>query len=81
MDKINIDKLIQTCAILSKRICTIEGHRHSSSWIFDQCMRVFDCKLPAESITFTVYINAPVMDWGEATIYRDGSMQMRTKSQ
>lgn len=77
MTNINTDKLIHSCVTLSHRICTIEGGFHSSSWIFDQCMRVFDrVNLPAEAITFRVYLNAPVMKYGFATIHRDGSMEL-----
>jgi hypothetical protein len=79
MKKINVAKLIESCDALQRRTITAEGCMHSSSRCFDACMRAFDKKdLPAESITFKVFFNAPVMKYGEATLNRDGSMQMRT---
>lgn len=79
MTAINIPAVISACDKLSHRIITVGGERRGSAFLFDQCMRAFDCKaLPAEAITFSVFINAPVMKDGEATIYRDGRFEMRT---
>lgn len=76
---INIDKLIESCDTLERRTIYAEGCMHTSSRCFDTCMRAFDNKaLPANSITFKVFINAPVMKYGEATVYRDGRLEMRT---
>lgn len=78
MTTINISGVINACDTLSRRIITVGGERRGSAFLFDQCMRAFDCKLPAEAITFSVFINAPVMKAGEATIHRDGRLEMRT---
>lgn len=79
MTNINIDKLIASCDSLAHKIVTIGGEHHGSSFIFNQCMRAFDCKaLPAEAITFSVFLNAPVMKDAEATIYRDGTLEIHT---
>lgn len=76
---INTPKLIESCDLLASRIVMIGGEHHGSSFIFNQCMRLFDNKrLPAEAVTFSVFINAPVMKPGEATIYRDGRLEMHT---
>lgn len=75
---INIDGVINACETLAHRIITIGGERHGSAFIFDKCMRAFDCGMPAEAITFSVFINAPVMKDGEATIHRDGTLEMHT---
>ena len=76
--EINIDKIIEASETLARRIITIGGEYHGSVFIFDQCMRAFDCKLPAQAITFDIFINAPVMKPGQATIYRNGNLEMRT---
>lgn len=78
MKNINIDRLIESCDLLQHRTILAEGCMHSSVRCFDACMRAFDREvLPAEAITFKVYFNAPIMAYGEATIYRDGRMEMR----
>lgn len=74
MTTINIDSILAATTTLNNRITSIEGKHHGSAWIFDQCMRAFDSKLPAEAITFTVFYNAPVMRAGLATIHRDGTL-------
>lgn len=78
MTTINISGVINACDTLSHRIITVGGERRGSAFLFDECMRAFDCKLPAEAVTFSVLINAPVMKAGEATIHRDGRLEMRT---
>ena len=79
MTSINIDNILKSSSILAHRITSIEGTKHGASWIFNQCMRAFDAKLPAEAITFKVFFNAPVMKSGFATIHKDGSMNLSTK--
>ena len=74
----DIDRLINSCNLLQMRTTAEPGYMHSSARCFDACMRVFDSKIPAESITFRIFLNAPVLKPGEATIYRDGHMEMRT---
>lgn len=78
MTAINISGVINACDTLSHRIITVGGEHMGSVFLFDKCMRAFDCKLPAEAITFSVFFNTPVMKAGEATIYRDGRLEMRT---
>lgn len=77
MTNLNISQIINACDTLSNRIISIGDEFHGSSWIFNQCMRAFDNALPAQAITFSVFINSPVMKDGEATIYRDGRLEMR----
>jgi hypothetical protein len=77
MTNLNTYNIINACDTLARRITSIGGKAHGSAWIFDQCMRAFDnSALPAQAITFTVFINAPVMKYGQATIYRDGRLEM-----
>lgn len=79
MAQINISAVIDACDSLSHKIVTVGGERRGSSFLFNQCMRAFDNKnLPAQSITFSVFLNAPVMRDGEATIDRDGNLTIRT---
>ena len=79
MTNINIEKLIEACDTLQRRTTYAKGCMHSSSKCFDACMRAFDKHdLPAEAVTFRIFLNAPVMKYGEATIHRDGRMEMRT---
>lgn len=77
MTNLHISNIINACDTLARRITTIGGEFHGSSWIFDQCMRAFDNALPAQAITFSVFINSPVMKAGEATIFSDGRFEMR----
>lgn len=79
--QINIAQVIEACDRLSRKVSTVEGGFHGSSFFFNACMRAFDCKaLPAEAITFSVRYNYPVNLDGEATIHRDGTLEMRTGS-
>jgi len=79
MTAINIERLIEACDTLQRRTTYAEGCMHTSARCFDACMRAFDCKaLPAEAVTFRIFLNAPVLQYGEATIHRDGRMEMRT---
>jgi len=81
---INYEKIKESCDTLARRVVSIEGKRFvyvraASAFLFDQCMRAFDnSRLPAQAVTFSVYINAPVNKDGEATIYRDGTLTMKT---
>lgn len=78
MTQINISDLIKSCDLLQARTIPAKGYMHSSVRCFDACMRTFDRKvLPAESVTYRVFFNAPVSMAGEATIHRDGQMEMR----
>ena len=73
-----IEKLIANCDRLQRITLNAEGYMHSSCRCFDTCMRAFDREvLPAEEITLSVYLNAPVMKPGEAEIHRDGRMVIR----
>jgi len=79
MTELNVQAVIEACDTLARRITEVGGKHHGAPWLFDQCMRAFDSKaLPAEAITFSVFINSPVMKPGEATIHRDGWLEMRT---
>ena len=78
MAPIDILALIKACDTLQSRTTYAEGCMHTSARCFDACMRAFDSELPAEAVTFQIFINAPVMKQGEATIHRDGRLEMRT---
>ena len=78
MININIDSIINACDTIQRRTAPSQGCMHSSVRCFDACMRAFGCKPPAESITFRIFLNAPVMKYGEATISRDGALMMHT---
>ena len=79
MTNTQIDGIIKACDTVARRCITIGGKYHGSVWLFNQCMRAFDCKaLPAQAITFEVYIGYPMMQEGEVTIDRDGHLTMRT---
>jgi hypothetical protein len=75
---LDIQAILKACDTLARRVITIEGGYHGSTFLFDQCMRAFDAKLPAEAVTFSVFINTPVMLPGSATIHRDGKLEMHT---
>ena len=78
MTQLNISAVLTACDFVASKIVTIEGEYHGSTWLFNQCMRAFDHKaLPAEALTFSVFLNAPVMANGEATIHRDGRTEIR----
>lgn len=78
MTNINTLKLIESCDLLSRRCSQIADTHHGSSWLFDKLMRAFESSEACVSITIPVFINAPVMSKGEATIGRDGSLSMHT---
>ena len=77
MTNTNIDKLLDNCQLLQNRTIYAEGCMHSSTRCFDACMRAFDAKVPAQSITFKIYFNAPILAESEATFYRAGRMEMK----
>ena len=74
----NTQNLIQACDTISHRCTMIAGTHHGSAWLFDKLMRYFDSDKAATSVTIPVFLNAPILKEGEATIGRDGSLQMRT---
>lgn len=77
MKPINTIEIINSCDTVARRCIEIAGTRHGGAWLFDKLMRTFSFDA-VESVTFEVYINAPVMRKGTATIGRDGSLVMRT---
>ena len=78
MIALNVSRLIEACDTLQRRTQYAEGCLSSSVRAFNACMRAFDRKEGAvEAITFKVFFTAPVMQYGVATIWRDGTMAMR----
>ena len=78
MKRINVGEVIRACDMLAREIITVGGEHHGSVFLFNQCMRAFDNKnLPADAITFSVFLNAPLMCKGEATIDRNGHLEIR----
>lgn len=76
MTNINTEKLITACDMVAQKCVTIGGKRHGSAWLFDQLMRAFTS--PAvDSVTYSVYLNAPLMCEGEAEINRHGDLILR----
>lgn len=80
MTPINHAEVAKACDFLYHHTISHEGCMHSSPRAFDACMRSFNCRIPAEAVTFRVYLNAPVMSLGEITIHRDGSFEVRRDS-
>lgn len=78
MTTTNILKIFEATDKVAQRCIKIAGTQHGSVWLADKLIRFFDKEQAAESITFEVFFNAPVMKAGEVTIHRDGSMEMRT---
>lgn len=72
MATLNIDNIIKACDTVASRVTNIGTVR-----LFDACMRAFTGTPKAEAITFSVFYNAPVMEWGEATIHSDGTYECR----
>ena len=78
MSNINVEAVIRACDSLSHKIITVGGEYHGSPFLFDQCMRAFDNRrLPAQAITFSVFLGMPLMCEGEATIDREGHLTIR----
>ena len=75
MESINVERLIQACDTLERRTTNASGCMHSSSRCFYACMKAFR---EAEAITFRVFLNSPIMEYGEATIHRTGKLEMHT---
>ena len=78
MANVHLNGVLNACDAVQRRTVYAEGCMHNSAKCFDACMRAFSGKLAAESITFKVFFNAPVMRLGEVTIHRNGEYQMRT---
>lgn len=71
-----IDMLLKNCDELQRRTQWAEGCMYNSVRCFDACMRAFDTDvLPAEAIAFKVFLTAPIMQYGEIRIHRDGRME------
>ena len=81
MTQINVDEIIKSCDKLQRRTISLKGYAHGSCRFFNICMRAFDCKVPAEAVTFRVFLNPPVMKEAEATIYRDGRLEVHTAAE
>ena len=80
MGEININEIINASQKLYIRTTRYfddpSGNTHSAVFIFNQCMKAFNAKLPAEAITFSVFYAHPVSMPGTATIHRDGRLEM-----
>lgn len=76
---INISKLVDACDKVEARCTRIAGTYHGSAWLFDKLMRFFESNIAAESVTFDVYLNIPIMSEGEAVISRNGELILRRK--
>lgn len=77
MKPINYSKVAEACDFIQRHTIFHAGYMHSSVRAFDALMRSFDCTLPAEAVTFRIFLNAPVMAPGEITVHRDGSYEVR----
>lgn len=88
-NNINVSRLISTmdylkhkCSMVAGKQCT-SANMHSLPWLFDKLMRFFSAEYAAESVNVPVavsyigneYVFPPVN--GEATIHRDGTVQIR----
>ena len=73
---INIQELIKACDTVYHRTTKICGTHHGSSWLFDKLMRYFESEPSAVSVDIPIFLNAPIMRDGVATIGRDGSLTM-----
>lgn len=73
---INVDELIKTCDKLSHRCTSICNTHHGSAWLFDKLMRYFESEPCADAVTLPIFINAPIMECGVATIHRNGLLEM-----
>lgn len=80
MSTLNVSAIITACDKVARRTTMIGGGFHGSAWLFDKVMRAFDnSHLPAQSITYAVTFNAPVMREGFAEIDREGNLRMWTE--
>lgn len=75
-NNIDIQNLITACDLVARRCTEIAGTHHGSAWLFDRLMRYFEREQSARAVTIPVFINAPAMRKGKATIGRDGSLTM-----
>lgn len=77
MTNINTIKLIDACDYVQRHCIKIADTYHGSAWLFDKLMRLFETETSCTSVTIPVILNAPILSNGEATIGRDGSVQLR----
>ena len=73
MYNIYLANIHEACDKVAAKVTNIGSVR-----LFDACMRAFTGTPKAEAVTFSVFINTPVMKWGEATIHNDGAYELRT---
>lgn len=73
-----LDNLLKSCDRVQRLTIPGEGYMHSSCRCFDACMRSFTGQLPARSVTFRVFFNAPVMKPGYAKFFSDGHVEFFT---
>ena len=77
MDNLDILAMIDASDKVARRCIEICGAHHGSAWLLSKSVRFFEREQAAQAVTIPVYINAPVMRPGEATIHRDGRLEMR----
>ena len=70
-------RYIKSAEYISRHCIRICDTQHGSAWLFDKLARFFDQNKAVESVVIQVFLNAPLMCEGEATIHRDGSVQLR----
>lgn len=80
MTSMNMINIIKASEKVAHRCTKIAGTQHGSTWIADKIIRYFEKENAAESVTFEVFLTAPVMKNGEATIHRDGRLEIHTIS-
>lgn len=67
--------IITACRKLHSRIDTAGGMKVTEEFLIEHTLKAFSSDA-LESITYSVHFSAPVNLDGEATIHRDGSMEL-----
>ena len=74
---VNVSALLDSCNKLDQRTYYVAGCLRYSKDYFEACMQAFNSP-SVEAVSYSIFFDAPVWKYGEASLYRDGHMTMHT---
>ena len=79
MSEAHENELMKNAFLLEERTLDLPGYMHLADDCIDACISAFEADVPAESITFRIFLADPVNKDGYAEFNSDGSMKLMTK--
>lgn len=76
---LNYNTIITAAEYIARHCTNIADTMHGRVWLADKLIRAFESSPATEAITFNVYLQAPVFCDGEATVHRDGNVELKRK--